>query len=271
MLYEWLWGPIVRMLSTEGGARLLRWLHPMRMKHYLISSYDPFLVAVAPLVAYIREHRNVVPENNLFTDLERSVSKVISSALNFFRDMRDSAVEQAVKWAFGPIGFGAIFPPEPPLETSTATIAEQRAKAELAQLKDQFEEGGLAEAVARMLVAVIKAKGAIRRRSLMIVGELNRHVRDLPTLSETDFHKVLAKQALLMELDSEAALAALPHLLPSPAQRSRAVEIVSRIMQLEPKDCDYTWPLAKKLAKCLELGPDWHKVPARSRIPARLS
>ena len=81
-------------------------------------------------------------------------------------------VEQEVKWAFGPIGFGAIFPPEPPLETSTATIAEQRAKAELAQLKDQFEEGGLAEAVGRMLVAVIKAKLAIRRRSLMIVGEL---------------------------------------------------------------------------------------------------
>jgi hypothetical protein len=112
---------------------------------------------------------------------------VIGSTLNLFRDLRDGAVEQAVKLAHGPAGLGAVFPPEPPPEIRAERLAEQRPRAELAELRGQFERGGLAEAVARMLVAVIRAKGAIDRRSFLIAQELRQQHPVLPALPGVDF------------------------------------------------------------------------------------
>ena len=57
-----------------------------------------------------------------------------------------------------------------------------------------------------MLVVVIKQRGAIDRRSFLIANELNEHRVGLPAISEAEFHSVLAEQALLVQLDPEAAL-----------------------------------------------------------------
>ncbi len=259
-LYEWLWGPAVRALSTDSGARLARWFHPLRIQHYLFSDLNPFLVNLSSLTDYVRQHRRAVSPDNPFVQIEQSVSKVIGSALNLFRDLRDGAIEQAVRLAYGPAGLGAVFPPEPLPEKRAEELAKQRAKAERAELRDQFDRGGLAEAVARMLIAVIRTKGAIDRRSFLIARELSAEDRGLPLPSEADFQAVLARQALLMELDPEAALKSLPRLLPDQALRARAVEIVARIMRLEPKECNPDAPLAKRLVECLGLAPGWHQI-----------
>ena len=65
-----------------------------------------------------------------------------------------------------------------------------------------------------------------------------------------------------MQLDPEAALKALPRLLPSEADRERAVAIVARIMMLEPALSDPDSPMAKMLQKYLDLDPKWHVTPS---------
>ena len=93
-----------------------------------------------------------------------------------------------VKFAYGPMGLGALFPPEPPLEVKAEESAEEQAKAELAALRGEFERGGFPEAVARMLIAVIKKRGAIDRRSFLIAHEISEHRRGQPAISEADLH-----------------------------------------------------------------------------------
>jgi hypothetical protein len=112
-----------------------------------------------------------------------------------------------------------------------------------------------------MLIAVMKKRGAIDRRSFMIAHELSEHRGDQPEISEADLHSLLAKQALLMQLDPEAALKALPRLLPSEADRERAVVIVGRVMMLEPDLSDPDSPAAKMVQNYLDLGPGWHITP----------
>jgi len=57
-LYERLCGPVVRAMSNEATARLLRLLHPLRAREYLLSDLNPSL-AVLPLVAeQVRQHRH---------------------------------------------------------------------------------------------------------------------------------------------------------------------------------------------------------------------
>src|SRR5262249_39114234 len=150
---------------------------------------------------------------------------------------------------------GAFFPPEPP-EARAETTAEEQAKAEFAALRGEFERGGFPEAVIRMLIAVMKKRGAIDRRSFLIAHELSEHQPDLPEVSEAELHTLLARQALLMQLDPEAALRALPRLLPSEADRERAVALVARIMMLEPELSDPDSPAAKKVREYLDLEPN---------------
>ena len=261
-LYESLYGPIVRALSSEATAELLRRLHPMRARQYLLSGLNPSLAVLPPIAERVRQHRHPAPEDNAFLQLEHAVSKQIVAALNYYRDLRDSWAVQMVKLAYGPLGLGAFFPPEPPWEARAEKTAEEQSKAELAALRGEFERGGFPEAVARMLIAVIKKRGAIDRRSFLIAQELSEHRPDLPELSEADLHSLVAKQALLMQLDPEAALRALPRLLPSEADRERAVAIVARVMMLEPELSDPDSPAAKMAQKYLDLEPNWHMIPA---------
>jgi hypothetical protein len=261
-LYESLCGPIVRALTNEATADLLRWLHPMRSRQYLISDVNPALAALPFCAEYARKHRHPASEDNAFLQLEHALSKQIVTTLNYYRDLRDSWLEQMVKLAYGPLGLGAFFPPAPPLEAKAVKEAEDKFKEQLAAVRGKFEQGGFPEAVVRMLIAVMKKRGAIDRRSFMIAHELSEHRREKPVLSESDLHALLAEQALLMQLDPEVALKALPRLLPSEADRERAVEIVARVMMLEPDLSDPESPAARTVQKYLNLEPNWHMIPA---------
>ncbi|MGO9922168.1 MAG: DUF3141 domain-containing protein [Isosphaeraceae bacterium] len=261
-LYESLYGPVVRALSGRVTAQLLRGLHPLRLRQYVVSDHNPSLVMLPLVAEQVRQHRHPASEDNAFLGLERVISKQIVGGLNYYRDLRDSWVEEMVKAAYGPLCLGAIFPPEPPPEAQAEKTAGEQAKAELAALRGEFERGGFPEAVARMLIAVIKKRGAIDRRSFMIAHELSEHRGGQPELSEAELHALLAQQALLMQLDPEAALRALPGLLPSEADRERAVALVARVMMLEPALSDPGSPVAKMLQKYLDLDPNWHMIPA---------
>jgi pimeloyl-ACP methyl ester carboxylesterase len=260
-LYESLYGPVVRALSNEATARLLRLLHPLRVRQYLLSHLNPSLAVVPPIAEPVRQHRHPAPEDNALLQLEHAVSKQIVAALDYYRDLRDNWAEQMVKLAYGPLGLGAFFPPAPPLEVQAEKTAEEQTKAELAALRGEFERGGFPEAVVRMLIAVIKKRGAIDRRSFMIAHELSEHQHGQPELTEADLYSLLAKQTVLMQLDPEAALKALPRLLPSEADRERAVALVARVMMLEPELSDPDSPEAKMVQKYLDLEPNWHMIP----------
>ncbi len=261
-LYESLYGPLVRALTSETTARLFRSLNPLWVRQYLFSGLNPSIAALPLIAERVRQHRHPAPEDNTFLQLEQGVSKQIVAALNHYRDLRDNLVEQMVKLAYGPMGLGAFFPPAPPPEVQVEKAAEEQAKAELAALRGELERGGFPEAVARMLIAVMKKRGAIDRRSFLIAHELSEHQPDRPELSEADVHSLAAKQALLMQLDPEAALEALPRLLPSQADREQAVALVARVMMLEPDLSDPDSPAAKMARKYLDLDPDWHVTPA---------
>jgi len=261
-VYERLCSPVVRATSNAATAELLRWLHPLRVRQYLLSDVNPSLAVLPSIAERVRQHRHPAPEDNAFLQLEQACSKQVVSALNFCRDLRDNWVEQVVKLAYGPLCLGAFFPPKPPLEVKAEKTAEEQAKAELAALRGKFEQGGFPEAVARMLIAVMKQRGAIDRRSFMIANELSEQQPDKPVLTEADLHSLVAEQTILMQLDPEAALKALPRLLPLQADRERAVAIVGRVMMLEPTLCGPNSPAAKMVQKYLDLKPNWHKTPA---------
>ena len=259
-LYESLASPAVRALGASIPAELQRALHPLRVRQYVLSDLNPFLLTLPFLAAVAREDRRPAREDNIFVQYERRFSTMIVSALNFYRDVRDCCVEQAVRSVYGPTGLGAFWPPERLPGPGAEVLAVESSAA--AALDDHYERGGLAEAVARMLVIAIRERGAVDRRSLRIVNELNEHGTGLPPISEARFHSLLAEQALLVQLDPERAVRSLTKLSPTRADRERALAVVSRILSLVPESSDPESPLAPLVANALDIDPAWHHPPA---------
>ncbi len=260
-LYESLASPAVRALGSAIPAKLERALHPLRLRQYVLSDLNPFLFALPFLAALAREHRRPAAEDNIFVQYERRVSTMIGSALGFYRDVRDCCVEQAVRFAYGPTGLGAFWPPEPLPEAGAKVLAVESTAA-AAAADDRYERGSFPEAVARMLVIAIRDRGAVGRRSLRIVNELNKHATGLPPISEARFHSLLAEQAMLVQLDPQRAVRALAKMLPTRADRERALTVVSRIMSQGPETSDPAAPLAPLVANALNIDPGWHLTPA---------
>ena len=83
-LYERLCGPVVRAMSNEATARLLRLLHPLRARQYLLSGLNPSLALLPVVAEQVRQHRHPASEDNDFLQLEHAVSKQVVGALNFY-------------------------------------------------------------------------------------------------------------------------------------------------------------------------------------------
>ena len=92
-------------------------------------------------------------------------------------------------------------------------------EARIAELKSRIGEGGLREAAIRGLLYVGSARGMVDERSL----EALRNVRRNDTgarLTLTEFKMLVREQFFMLLLDQEAALAAIPKLLPDNAGRT---------------------------------------------------
>ena len=159
----------------------------------------------------------------------------------------------------------AFFPPAPP-EARDEKTAEEQANADLATLRGECERGGFPEAVARMLIAVMKAR---RHRPPLVHDRAGTQRAPGPTSpepSEADLHSLVAKQALLMQLDPEAALEALPRLLPSEARpQAGRRALAARVMMLEPELADPDSPAAKPVQKYSDLEPELAHDPGPGR------
>jgi hypothetical protein len=98
----------------------------------------------------------------------------------------------------------------------------------IAELKSHIALGGLREAVARALIYVGLGRGSVDERGFESVRRLRSHYGDMP-LSE--FKRLVREQFAMLVIDQQAALAALPSLLPPDAQtRSEAFNVVRQVM-----------------------------------------
>src|SRR5262249_38039944 len=92
-LYQTFAAPLVRPLFPEPVARVLRQLHPHRLRFSMLSDRDPFMWPVKRLAPIVRERRRPVSEKNPLLVLEKAVSSWIASSLDTAGAMRDAMSE----------------------------------------------------------------------------------------------------------------------------------------------------------------------------------
>src|SRR6516164_9137429 len=232
-LYRTFAQPIVRALATAPLADTLRQMHPLRVQYEVFSDANPFMAPVAVVAEEVRKNRRPVASDNPFIAMQENVSKNIVAALDGWRDFIEAAAERTFLTVYGSPALQAAVGIDPSDTRPLRKPAKNRLYQELvenriAELKSYIPLGGLREAVIRALIYVNLGRGCVDERGFETVRRLRSRYEDIP-LSE--FKALVREQFFILLVDTDAALAALPSMLPADLETPRkAFDLVKQIM-----------------------------------------
>jgi poly(3-hydroxyalkanoate) synthetase len=233
-LYDTLIGPWVKMSSNEATAETLRLMHPLRLERFLLSDLNPAMWPVKAMADMVRKDRRPAATDNALVTAEHAVSDQIEQALDRYRDARDRLYELTFKTIYNsPLveAMAGLRAPHADAKKPRARneVLEKLLEARIAAIRSREEQGGFAEAVIRIMLAGAKAHRMIDARGFRLAQQLRAEHPRLRDLSPARLKAIAKEEALMIRFDEEHALAGLPALLPSEADRREALEIVRKV------------------------------------------
>jgi pimeloyl-ACP methyl ester carboxylesterase len=235
-LYRACIGPAVSMGVNEQSAELLRHVHPNRLRFEMFSDQNPLMSPVAPWAEMVRNDRRAVSPDNPLLACEHMVSDWIAYGLKAGGEARDAMVEAifwntyASPWLQAMVG----------LRTDDAS-ASRRIERDLARetnenrmaahLEQHVDTGGLVEAAVRALIYIRLPEGKVDERGFAAIQEISASLPAAKRIGLVRFKELVKEQFLMLFLDEERAIEALPKLLPEDhREREAALALVRRVL-----------------------------------------
>jgi pimeloyl-ACP methyl ester carboxylesterase len=218
-LYRTFLQPFVRAMVTPEIAEKVRASNPYRLRFTAFSDRNPMAKAIAPLAEQVKANRQPVDNDNPYRVLEHRMADAVEQSLKKYGTLLDTMREAA---------FYSIY--NSPLVQALSGLAASNTVAfhrigrsvmrDAAAAKMQLElanalyEGGAVAALLRAVNYIYRAERKIDERAFT---ELERYLAGSPDAGGMSFQELkhlLRTQSLINDRDEEAALAALPDLLP---------------------------------------------------------
>lgn len=235
-LYTTFARPWIRAFVTEPTAQWLRLTNPHRAQYYLFSHLNPFMAPIEQLADRVRENRRPVPAGNVFLKAQEQVSDAVVQALDSFRQERDSTVERLFLDVYQSpllqalVGLAAPGGEAPPPSRVRDEAFDALVEKKTAEIKGRMDEGGLREALIRVLVYAWRIKSGVDERAFHVLRQLRNEYPEAERLPLSQLRVVFREQVFLMLIDEAAALAALPRLLPDGKSRRDVVALAERVL-----------------------------------------
>ena len=246
--------PWIKGMVKPQMAEMMRNLHPLRLQYEAFSSHNPVMSTVKSLAEQVSDDRKPTSEDNLFVILQEQLSKQIVHALDGWRDFQEAASEATFLSVYGSPALQAavgIDPQSAPSRRQEMSAAHQdMLQKRIAELKSRIGEGGLREAAIRGLLYVGSARGMVDERSLQALRNVRRSDSG-PRLTLAEFKMLVREQFFMLLLDQEAALAAIPKLLPGNANARHAA--FAAIREVLSASAAISGEVAKRLKRVAEL------------------
>ena len=202
--------------AADGGADAQ--LASARMQYEAFSSQNPLMTAVENAADKAREERKPVAKDNPFLAFQERMSKQIVSSLDQWRDSQESLSEAMFLAIYGSPALQAAVGVDPQSVPSRRREMDPKHRellqARIAELKSKIGTGGLREAGIRALLYVGSVRGMVDERSLEALRRL-RQADKSARITLSEFKILVREQFFMLLLDQEAALAAIPSLLPA--------------------------------------------------------
>jgi hypothetical protein len=226
-LYRRIAQPTVRALATKQSAEFMRQMHPSRLRFAVFSDENPAMRPIKAMAEAVRADRKPVTADNPLLAMEAVASTWITTCWEGFRLARDAMTEAAFLGTYGSpllqamVGLGTpTAPAERRMDRDLAR--EVMAARSRADLEKRFEVGGMPEALVRAIIHVRLPQGSADERGFAVLQALRRAQPVNRRLTRDEVKTLFREQYLLLRLDEERAVRAIPRLLPDNDEMRRA-------------------------------------------------
>jgi pimeloyl-ACP methyl ester carboxylesterase len=247
-LYRTLLQPFVRASANGQTAKWLHEAHPSELPFELFSNRHPFMRQIAGLAEQVRQQRRPASLDNPLLQLQMAASDGIIAALETWRELRDRSLEATFLAIYSTpvlqalVGIRASDDSprrQPGIEPERVAFVQRRIK----EIKAQIAEGGLREAAIRSGVYIGMGGPDVDERAFNQLRQMRAEHGDL-TLEE--FKRLLREEFFALILDPEAALAAIPGMLPDARTRKEALAVIRAVVSAAG---EVTGERARRLAR----------------------
>jgi pimeloyl-ACP methyl ester carboxylesterase len=234
-LYQTFAEPAVRMAANQSVAETLRATHPNRLRFAMFSDRNPMMQPVQALAESVRAARRPVSEDNPLLAIENTMSSWVTSYLEMVGEFRDTMTEAMFLNTCGSPLLQALVglagPQAAPHKIERDLVREAEAARLRPDLEHRFDAGGLTEATLRALVYIRLPEGSIDERGFSVLKLIRASRPAHKRISDSQFKAMMREQYLLVCLDEERAVTALPKLLGADAtERKAALDALHRIL-----------------------------------------
>jgi hypothetical protein len=235
-LYRSFMQPLVRAMVNPQIADWLRRMHPLRLQYEMFSDANPLMRQVAAAADRVRAERKPADAGNPFLAMQEAVSRQIVTAFDAWRDASEKLAERAFLSIYGsPVLQRAVgIDPqsdERPGRAGKSALHRQVIEQRIAELKSRIGEGGIREALVRATLYVGMARGSADERGFEAIRRIRLARSETSRLTLADFKKLVREQFFMLLIDQDAALDAIPALLPDSAEeRRKALDILREVI-----------------------------------------
>jgi pimeloyl-ACP methyl ester carboxylesterase len=219
-LYSTFVQPWLKAWVTPETACAVLAMQPLRLKYKMFSDMNPIMRAVAPLADRARAERTTPDTDNPFLKFQEQISETATAWLKAFGQIRDQWQEALFHSVYGSSWLQAslgVTPSDGRPRPKPGTSPDQSAAlaAKIDEGRTTMDDGGPLEAEVRALVYIAMGQRSIDARSFEV---LRRILKAHPEITLARYKAIVREQWARLTIDKDAALKALPRLLPADAK-----------------------------------------------------
>ncbi|WP_310633567.1 DUF3141 domain-containing protein, partial [Paraburkholderia sp.] len=233
-IYDLFVSPTVRASSNALSAHLLRESHPSRVERSFFSDANPVFGALPAVADAVRAHRKPADRDNPFTLLEKQVSASIEAVWDAYRDARDTWTERTfyglytAPWVQAWVGVAPNLPLDPiapPLTALRKELAQMRLRAAHAHV----HKATMLDVFMRIMAFLADEMHVVQYRPFQKMRDLAREYFGDRQPSIAELKEAARRQGAIVQLDAQAAIDALPDLVPEARARRLLMSAVYQV------------------------------------------